>query len=368
MKDNWFQRYLLPGLIFQSAIIGGAYGSGKELVEFFLRHGPIGGLLGMAVTMLVFSIVLMAAYEFSRKFRLFDYRSFSQRLLGRAWPAYEILFVLMMILVISVVGAAAGDILKDAFGLPALVGTAAIMVLTALLVFYGTPAIERFLALWSFVLYGTYIGFFAWHLVQNGADIGASFASAEIGEGWIRSGIAFSGYNMATIPALLFCIRHQHRRRESIVAGALAGPIAMFPAMLFFLAMIGQYDALSAAGDDGPLPISILMSALHGADFFVYLFPVVLFGTFVETGAAMIHGVNERLDHTFTEKGLQMPDWVRPVVALLILISAMTLAEAIGLTNLVAKGYGTITWGFLLVFVLPLLTYGVWQISSNKQP
>jgi len=368
VKDNWFQRYLLPGLIFQSAIIGGAYGSGKELVEFFLRHGPIGGLLGMAVTMLVFSIVLMAAYEFSRKFRLFDYRSFSQRLLGRAWPAYEILFVLMMILVISVVGAAAGDILKDAFGLPALVGTAAIMVLTALLVFYGTPAIERFLALWSFVLYGTYISFFAWHLVQNGTDIGASFASAEIGEGWIRSGIAFSGYNMATIPALLFCIRHQHRRRESIVAGALAGPIAMFPAMLFFLAMIGQYDALSAAGDDGPLPISILMSALHGADFFVYLFPVVLFGTFVETGAAMIHGVNERLDHTFTEKGLQMPDWVRPVVALLILISAMTLAEAIGLTNLVAKGYGTITWGFLLVFVLPLLTYGVWQISSNKQP
>jgi uncharacterized membrane protein YkvI len=242
------------------------------------------------------------------------------------------------------------------------------MVLTALLVFYGTPAIERFLALWSFVLYATYISFFAWHLVQHGADIGASLASAEIGEGWVRSGIAFSGYNMATIPALLFCIRHQHRRRESIVAGALAGPIAMFPAMLFFLAMIGQYNVLVAAGDDGPLPISILMSALQGAEFFVYLFPVVLFGTFVETGAAMIHGVNERLDHTFTEKGLQMPDWVRPVVALFILITAVTLAEAIGLTNLVAKGYGTITWGFLLVFVLPLLTYGVWLIYSDKRP
>ena len=82
----------------------------------------------------------------------------------------------------------------------------------------------------------------------------------------------------------------------------------------------------------------------------------------------MIHGVNERLDHTFTEKGLQMPDWVRPVVALFILITAVTLAEAIGLTTLVAKGYGTITWGFLLVFVLPLLTYGVWQIYSNKRP
>ena len=367
MKDNWFQRYLLPGFVFQSAIIGGAYGSGRELVEFFLSHGPIGGLLGMVVTMTIFSVVLMAAYEFSRKFRLFDYQSFCQRLLGRAWPLYEILFVLMMILVISVVGAAAGDILKDAFGLPELAGTAAVMVLTALLVFYGTPAIERFLALWSFVLYATYISFFGWHLYQNGTDMMANMTMAEIGDGWIGSGIAFSGYNMATIPALLFCIRHQHRRRESIIAGALAGPLAMVPAMLFFVAMIGQYDLLVAAGDDGPLPITILMSTLQGAEFFVYLFPVVLFGTFVETGAAMIHGVNERLSHSFELKGSVMPDWMRPAIALVILLTAVTLADAIGLTNLIAKGYGTITWGFLLVFVLPLLTYGVWQISSNKQ-
>lgn len=367
MKDNWFQRYVLPGFIFQSAVIGGAYGSGKELAEFFLGHGPIGGLLGMTVTMVVFSVVLMAAYEFARKFRLFDYRSFCKSLLGPAWPLYEILYVLMMILVISVVGAAAGDILKDAFGLPAFVGTTAIMVLTALLVFYGTPAVERFLALWSFILYGTYLSFFGWHLIQNGADISANLASAGIGEGWVRSGIAFSGYNMAAIPAILFCIRHQHRRREAVVAGALAGPLAMLPAMLFFTAMIGQYDQLVAAGDDGPLPITVLMNALHGAEFFIYLFPLVLFGTFVETGAAMIHGVNERLDHTFAEKGFVMPSWMRPAVAVLILFTAVILADAIGLTNLVAKGYGTITWGFLLVFVLPLLTYGVWLIVSDKR-
>jgi len=75
MKSTWFQRYLLPGFIVQSAVIAGAYGSGKELEQFFLGHGPIGGLLGMTVTMMVFSMVLMAAYEFARKFRLFDYRS-----------------------------------------------------------------------------------------------------------------------------------------------------------------------------------------------------------------------------------------------------------------------------------------------------
>ena len=179
---------------------------------------------------------------------------------------------------------------------------------------------------------------------------------------WLQSGIAFSGYNMSVIPAILFCVRHHKKRSDAVIAGALAGPLAMVPAILFFTAMIGQYDTLLDAGSNGPLPITVLIGALSGAALFTFLFPVVLFGTFVETGAAMIHGVNERLDHTMEEKGITMPSWVRPLVALVILFTAVVLADVMGLTTLVAKGYGTITWGFLMVFVLPLLTWGVWQM------
>ena len=366
MKNSWFQRYLLPGFIFQSVIIAGAYGSGKELEAFFLGQGPVGGLLGMLVTMVIFSIVLMVSFEFARRFRLFDYRSFFRLLLGRGWPLYEILYVLLMILVISIVGAAAGDIVRDSFGIPSFLGTAGIMILIALLVFYGTPAIERFLALWSFVLYATYFTFLGWHLVQHGGQIMDNLNSASISPGWLQSGIAYSGYNLAAIPAILFCLRHLQRRREALTAGFLGGIIAMLPAILFFIAMIGQYDTLVAEEEGGRLPVTILISALSGAGFFVYLFPIVLFGTFVETGAALIHGVNERLDHTFAEKGIRMPEWMRPVVAILILLIAIILADAVGLTNLVAQGYGTITWGFLLVFILPLLTYGLWLLI--RQP
>ena len=367
MKNHWFQRYLLPGLIFQSAIIAGAYGSGQELVQFFLGHGPLGGLLGMLVTMIVFSIVLMAAYEFSRRFQVFDYRSFCKKLLGPLWPLYEILFILIMILVISIIGAAAGDILRDTFGLPTIVGTASVMILIALLVFFGTPAIERFLAFWSFVLYGTYICFFGWHLVQYGPEIAANLASIEVQGNWVRSGILYSGYNMATVPVLIFCIRHQRRRREALIAGAIAGPLAMIPAMFFFVTMIGQYDVLTGSDANSVLPVSILLGALTNAGAFAMLFPIVLFGTFVETGAAIIHGFNERLDRTFAEKGTGMPNWMRPAVAAFVLVVAVTLADVVGLTTLVAEGYGTITWGFLLVMVLPLLTYGVWQIVRNSE-
>jgi uncharacterized membrane protein YkvI len=367
MKSNWFQRFLLPGFIIQSAIIAGAYGSGKELEQFFLGHGPAGGLLGMTVTMLIFSVVLIAAYEFARKFHVFDYRSFAKALLGPLWPLYEILYVLMMILVLSIVGAVAGDILRDTFGLPSFVGSVGIMLFIAVIVFYGSTMVERVLAAWSLVLFATYIAFLGWHLVQNGTEIAHNLSAVPVGEGWIRSGVQYAGYNLSTVPALVFCIRHLRKRSDAVIAGAIAGPLAMLPAMLFFVAMIGQYDLLSTPGEDQPLPITILLQSLQNAGFFVYLFPIVLFGTFVETGVALIHGVNERIDHTFAERGLNMPNWLRSGVAIAILIAALVIADSIGLTSLVAKGYGTITWGFLLVFILPLLTYGVWLIMRARQ-
>ena len=264
------------------------------------------------------------------------------------------------------IGAAAGDILRDTFGLPSFLGTAGIMVLIALLVFYGTPAVERFLALWSFILYATYFTFLSWHLVQNGEQILNNLGAVKLSSGWLQSGIAYSGYNLAAIPAILFCLRHLQQRREALTAGFLGGIIAMLPAVLFFVAMVGQYDALIAEENGGRLPVTILIGALSGADFFIYVFPIVLFGTFVETGAALIHGLNERLDQTLAEKGVRMPAWMRPAVAITVLFVAIVLADAVGITGLVARGYGTITWGFLLVYILPMLTYGLWLLLRRS--
>ena len=42
-----FKAYVLPGIVFQSVIIAGGYGTGREMVEYFLNYGPVGGLLGM---------------------------------------------------------------------------------------------------------------------------------------------------------------------------------------------------------------------------------------------------------------------------------------------------------------------------------
>lgn len=36
-----------------------------------------------------------------------------------------------------------------------------------------------------------------------------------------------------------------------------------------------------------------------------------------------------------------------------------------GLIGLIAKGYGTITWGFFAFYIVPVLTIGIWKIKQK---
>jgi uncharacterized membrane protein YkvI len=74
--------------------------------------------------------------------------------------------------------------------------------------------------------------------------------------------------------------------------------------------------------------------------------------------------VNERIAGVYRERGRRMPDWLRPLTALALLLAGSALAS-FGLIGLVAKGYGTLTWLFLLIFVIPILTWGIYLIRSS---
>ncbi len=360
MKSNWFQRYLLPGFVFQSVIIAGGYGTGRELVEFFMVYGPLGGLLSMVfVATAIWSAVNVASFEFARVFRVFDYRTFFQKLLGPGWILFEVAYVILMLIVLAVIGATAGTMLQDGTGLPYAAGTLGMMAAVGLLVFLGSGTIEKFLAGWSFLLYAVYIVMFVWAFATFGGDIRAVLATGEIKPGWWIGGVQYAGYSLAVIASVLFTLRHATSRRDTVIAGILAGPIAIIPAVLFYIAMIGQYPAVL----DRAVPVTFLLE-LIGSNTLSLIFGIALFGTLIETGTAMIHAVNERLARSFEEKGRELPRSMRSVSAVALLAFAALMAR-VGLIDLIARGYGAMAWVFLAIFVIPVLTWGVWKVRNQ---
>jgi uncharacterized membrane protein YkvI len=359
--STWFQRYLLPGFVFQAAVIAGGYATGRELVEFFLPAGPWGGLLGMLVSMLVWSAVLMVSFELARVARAYDYRSFFKVLLGRSWFVFEIGYFALMIIILAVMGAAAGEIAHSLFGLPKLVGSLGMIIATGLMLFYNSTVIEKFLTVSVGYLYLVYAVFLVWCVLAFGDRIQDNFATVPVNEGWFKAGMTYAGYNVATIPAVLFCIRHLASRREALVAGALAGPLGMLPGVVFYIAMMGYYSEIGAEA----LPSAFLLAKLQ-APWFEWAFQIAVLLTLVDTGVALLHAINERVAKAFEERQRPMPRTLRPALATGVMLLAVYAATAVGLVDLIAKGYGTLTWLFLAIYVLPLMTWGVWLLRRGR--
>ena len=82
--------------------------------------------------------------------------------MGRAWFTYEIGYLTAVLLILAVIGSAAGTFLSETFGVAGWVGAVGLLVAIGVLVFKGTETIERFFAGWSFLLYGAYVVLFAW--------------------------------------------------------------------------------------------------------------------------------------------------------------------------------------------------------------
>jgi uncharacterized membrane protein YkvI len=149
------------------------------------------------------------------------------------------------------------------------------------------------------------------------------------------------------------------RRRDAVSAAALAGPIGMVPAIFCLLGMIASYPEIL----DVPVPADYMMQQLDFG-WIPLVFYIVVFGTFIETGTGMIHAINERVEHVFLEKSMQMPRWLRPAMAIFILFFAVVLADRFGIIDLIAKGYVALAWIFLGIFLIPLLTVGIWKIRK----
>lgn len=359
LDRRFFRVYIIPGAVFQSVMVGGGYGTGREIVEYFTSFGAIGGLLGVGVAYLVLASVLAVTFEFSRHFSAYDYRSFFKHLLGPGWVAFEILIILLFLLILAVLAAAAGNILRDNFGIPYIVGLSIMLGVVGVLTFFGQKFIEKALTFWSFFLYAVFLAFFIAVFSGDGVSLTDAIEKAEMQSGWWRSGFKYALYNLSVAPLLLYVVRGIETRGEALRSGAVAGAIALTPAVIFHLAFLTAWpEVLNEA-----IPAYWMLTHL-GLTALMVTFSVMLFGTFIETGAGMLQGINDRIDGYLAEvRSTSLSPLMRAVIA----VSAILLSAGLslfGITSLVAKGYGTMAWGFLVVYVIPLLTIGVYRMRK----
>ena len=357
-----FQRFVLPGLAFKAVVIGGGYATGREIAEFFIPAGPWGGIAAMAVATLVWSLVCALTFVFARRLRERDYRSFFRALLGGAWPVFEIAYVLFVVLILAVFGAAAGAIGAALFGAPPIVGTLCLMVGVALGTAFGNKSVERVFTWVSVLLYGVYAAFVVFALSSFGGRISQTFATGGWNDGWLSGGLTYAGYNIVGAVVILPVTRHLLSDRDAVVAGITAGPLAMLPAFLFFICMCAFVPAIAGEA----LPSDYLLARLD-QPWFRYLFQAMIFAALLESGTGAVHAVNERISTAWQARTREpLSARARGALALALLAICMLLADRFGIVALIANGYRALAYVLIAVYVVPLLTIGVWRLRKTS--
>ncbi|MCI2285600.1 hypothetical protein L3081_22210 [Colwellia sp. MSW7] len=227
-------------------MFGGAYGSGREIVEFISHNGPVGGLISIATLMVVLSIFIYLTFEFSRIFKCFDYRSFFKELLGPFCVLWDILAIFVLIAMLALCASAAGSILNTHFNLHHQIGIGILLVMVVTLNYYGREVVEKSMVI-CVVAMMLIIGYFCFMLVFNYSDVlqkvfiqqeNINILAA------VKGGLTQSIANLGIIPFVLYCASELRSRKESGLAAISSMAALLIPATILHLAFMTLYPGI----------------------------------------------------------------------------------------------------------------------------
>lgn len=362
-------KLVLPGIVLQSVLMGGGYATGREIVEYGGKFGAMGWVSGL-FTFLTFTVIAVITFELARIYRIYDYKSIVKQIVGPVWFVYDILYVVLLFLIISIMASATGEILQQTIGLSQYIGIILLIILVGFLNFFGSSVIAKFETWGTIALYVCYITFTIMVIVSKNDNLAQVFASNDTSyvsgatlklAAW--TGIIYASYNLASIPAGLFTLRSQTKRSEAVISGVIGAMLMVIPWFLTYFAIMCYYpnpDVLGAS-----VPWLVMLQSISSSTLPVLIFGIVAGWTLIETATGMIHALTERMDQGMKEAGKPpLSGMMRGLVTAAILIMALLFAK-IGIIDLIGKGYSLIAYGFIIVYLIPLILVGTYKVVKH---
>ena len=363
MSGSYFSRVILiPSAVFLSALFGGAYGSGREVVEFISRHGPLGGLVAILTIAIAYAICLFLVYEMARMFRAWEYRGFANHLLGKAKILYEILLMIGLLLGLAICASAGGAIARSYFGVTEHAGGAGILFIIVGLIFFGRKIVEDSMIL-SVSALGLILAYLLYVVLGNhSTEIGTAFGATPIVTDGMGTGLKYALTNCGFLPLLLYSVVDLKSRSETAVTAGTAAVAGVIPAIAFHLTFMVFYPEIV----NQQLPAYWVIEKIMPAAF-LGVYVLVVFVLVAQTGVALLQGVIESLDKMVLSRRGQVMSRVGHASVSGISVLLASVFASVGIVELIIRVYGFLSISFFVIFFVPLFTRGVWLIWRNAR-
>ncbi len=281
-------RWAVLACVYVGAVVGAGFASGQEILQFFVRHGPV-GLLGCILAGGLFSVAGAAALRRIIARRHAHYGALLRDVCGpRAGAVLDHLGAVALFVGLAAVVAAAGALGNVLWGWPSWWGSTGLVVVLAGSALGGRVALER-LNLVAAPLIAVACLASAW-TARIGPPPPSPWPAPHLQWSWVLSATLYVAYNMMLAAAgLCGGTDGEEHPRDAAVAGFAGG------ALLGVLCAAATVALLSVeASRNSDLPLAVVMSATVWGR---VAYPCVLVLSLWTTGGAAAAALGRRTNH-----------------------------------------------------------------------
>lgn len=282
-------------------VVGAGFASGQETMQFFSSFGYI-GLLGAIISGLLFTLLCTAVGDISRVKVSNSYKEGIYLISGQFLGFFmDILITFFMFAIAVVMFAGGGSLLEQQWGIPAEIGSIAVIVVTVLLVCMPVEKIITFIGSITpvLVLLVIIISVYAW-FTQSASIEELNEAAKSTPRGasnWLMGALLYVSYNMVVGgPFLMIAGGLSNSRRNALIGGLLGGAIL---GVLILLIGSGVFARINEVGSAAipTLKIAAEISPALGV-----LMAIVIFLMIVNTAVGVLYAFVTRILPAGTRK------------------------------------------------------------------
>lgn len=327
--------------VYSGTVLGAGFATGQEIVRYFLRFGTI-GILGIALSGVLFSLVGYKVLYLSYKKGFTTYRELAEFLMGKTLGrVMEVVVALFLMVLFSTMLAASGLTIKTVFSIPEVYGTSIVSFLCFITFLYRVEGIVKINSVLCPILIigGMIIG-----LVLYFTDSTEVFNMlGVVSENVFVSMLVYVSYNIITAVSLLITMADKIKNKKmALYSGILGGGSMALLGVCIALPIIKYFDMVG--GESMPMLSLVMANSGIFRYGYILILSAAIFTTAIGNGFALLGWLESRIRAN------------NAVLALIVCVTGLVFSK-IGFVGLVGKVY--MIFGYVGLLELALILRGV---------
>lgn len=279
---------------FIGTIVGAGFATGQEVLQFFSFYG-VKGLIGIAISVILFCYFGILIMQISRELNADSHLELVRYTFGKQLGGLMDWFITLSFLgVLVVMAAGSGAVAEEQLGLPPVVGSTVVIILSFLTVSSGVTNVIRAIGCVVPFLLCAVVGVAVFSLLTDPLTASkiALLESIEAPSqtNWSFSAILYVSYNIILAVAILSPLGVEAKNRKSLIMGGILGGLGLGVGILAI-----DLAVISGVPEILPFQVPMVFLAARFDSFFGYAFGLILILEIYTTAVSILYGFAARV-------------------------------------------------------------------------